>query len=127
MTVEHSFQDSPLPLGEGPGVRAGVTAGAAISPHPNPLRAPTGGWSGEGTGLWRILWHRSLPATLLGMFGLAAYVSWPECDDAGGPLAGAPGFRAVHAAGRTLRIVQIARVCLPLFTRLYCATRFGDT
>jgi len=36
---------SPLPLGEGQGVRAGV-------PHqgsPHPLRAPTEGWSGEGT------------------------------------------------------------------------------
>jgi len=38
---------SPLPLGEGPGVR--VSGTAPHSPHPSPLRAPTEGWSGEGT------------------------------------------------------------------------------
>ncbi|MBN2581399.1 MAG: Asp-tRNA(Asn)/Glu-tRNA(Gln) amidotransferase subunit GatB [Pirellulales bacterium] len=37
---------SPLPSGEGPGVRADVLE---EGPHPNPLRAPTEGWSGEGT------------------------------------------------------------------------------
>jgi error-prone DNA polymerase len=66
---------SPLPLGEGPGVRADRGSGFGVqgsaggvrasddslypssliphlssrSPHPNPLRAPTEGWSGEGT------------------------------------------------------------------------------
>jgi len=51
---------SPLPLGEGQGVRAGlgglhlpieegVGHARQLSPHPNPLRAPTAGWSGEGT------------------------------------------------------------------------------
>jgi ATP-dependent DNA helicase RecQ len=51
---------SPLPLGEGQGVRAGLpspseegvgrASGNArqLSPHPDPLRAPTVGWSGEG-------------------------------------------------------------------------------
>jgi hypothetical protein len=40
-----SPQDSPLPLGEGAGVRAGVAANSAISPHPSPLP------KGEGTGI----------------------------------------------------------------------------
>ncbi len=46
---------SPLPLGEGQGVRAWrehvdrEAISATNRPHPNPLRAPTEGWSGEGT------------------------------------------------------------------------------
>jgi SNF2 family DNA or RNA helicase len=39
---------SPLPLGEGPGVRAGLSKDER-HPHPNPLRAPTEGGSGMGT------------------------------------------------------------------------------
>ncbi|MBN2579282.1 MAG: dihydroorotate dehydrogenase electron transfer subunit [Pirellulales bacterium] len=42
---------SPLPLGEGQGVRA---TGIQNSPHPSPLRAPTEGWSGEGTDAWGL-------------------------------------------------------------------------
>ncbi|MGO8690736.1 MAG: cobalt-precorrin-5B (C(1))-methyltransferase CbiD [Thermoguttaceae bacterium] len=46
---------SPLPSGEGQGVRASrdrpneETVSRPNRPHPNPLRAPTEGWSGEGT------------------------------------------------------------------------------
>jgi 15-cis-phytoene synthase len=46
---------SPLPLGEGQGVRAsesiphGTCGSARPSPLPNPLRTPIEGWSGEGT------------------------------------------------------------------------------
>ena len=38
---------SPLQLGEGAGVRAADSP--TTGPYPNPLRAPTEGWSGEGT------------------------------------------------------------------------------
>jgi SNF2 family DNA or RNA helicase len=42
------FENSPLSLWERVGVRATLHEDE-INPHPDPLRAPTEGWSGEGT------------------------------------------------------------------------------
>jgi SNF2 family DNA or RNA helicase len=47
---EGRTKSSPRPLGEGSGVRAGLSREQGNSTHPNPLRAPTEGWSAEGTG-----------------------------------------------------------------------------
>ncbi len=66
LVAEALSEVSPLPLGEGQGVRADESSGFRVqgseipnlqiskspdqsSPHPSPLRAPTEGWSGEGT------------------------------------------------------------------------------
>ena len=58
-TILEMANDSPRPLGEGPGVRAEQDSGTSnlqifnspnlTGPHPNPLWAPTEGWSGKGT------------------------------------------------------------------------------
>ena len=49
--VERLFHNSPLPLGEGSGVRAEIASDPAIRPHPNPLPTNLRSVPGEGTRL----------------------------------------------------------------------------